>query len=344
MKGQTHDIRAVIRGVDRFSGPAKSISRQIRGLGAAAGGLTRRFGGVAGALTGVGFAASAAGVLASIKSYASAGDELGKFSRQAGLTVEALQELKFAAERSGVSQGVFNSSLVALNKRLGELKAGSGSLKSFLDRASPALRDQLLAAKSTEEAFELLVAAMAKIEDPSKRNALAAAAFSRSGVAMTRMAENGVGGLRSLREEARRLGFVIDEEAAAEAERFQDDLTGLQRVLLGVRNVIGSALLPVIRPLIVSLTEWGIANREVIASGVVEFVQNLVAAGQGVGRFVEAIGGIANALIGVGAALAGPGIAPLLSSGAPLGGRPGGPACVRVPGGGRGSRSRRVHS
>lgn len=346
----TAPVRGITRGVTAMTAPVRRAGLAFRGMADAGGlgritgavgglgnsvkGLSGHLSGAAGTIGLIGGAASIAGITKLTTGYAHAGDTIAKFSRQAGLTAEAYQELKFAADRSGVEAQEFDTSMEQLNKRLGEAKAGTGSLVTFLDKTSPALLRQLKAAKSNEEAFALLTTAMERIDDPSKRAALAAAAFGRGGLAMTNMMAGGGAEIDKLRKEAQRLGLVIGTDKANEAEGFVDSITNLTAASQGLSNVLGGRLLPVIQPLIDGLTEWIVVNRELITTNVTGVVQrfaeflggvdwagvwgSIERVSYAVGDFVDMIGGLDNALIGLVAVANGPLILALVSVGGAL--------------------------
>jgi X-X-X-Leu-X-X-Gly heptad repeat protein len=211
----------------------------------------------------------------SFRNIIKSGDDLSEFAQRVGIGVEALQELRFAAERSDLDVKDFDQGLTTLNKNMGQLRAGTGKLSSFLGKVSPNLRRQMLAAKDTGAAFDIMVAAISKIPDPARRAALAQAAFNNS--KMANMAKNGAAGLAALREEARKYGLITEEEAAAAAEA-DDAMINLKRSMVGVGNAIGSKVIPILIPLIQRLTDWIIANRQLIATRVQQFIEGVVTA------------------------------------------------------------------
>ncbi len=329
----TRPLRRVQRMAERISRETgfSALAGSLRRAGSAAAGLGRHLSGIIGplgALTGV---ASVAGLTNLVGNFASGADELTKFSRQVGLSVEALQEYQFVAERQGVSQSAFNTSMIAFSKRMGELRAGTGGLYGLLKKVNPAFAEQLKNTHSTEEAFGLLMHAMTSLEDPQKRSALAAAAFSRSGTVMTRIAEAGAEGIAELRAEARRLGLVFDEETGHKAESFMDSMANLQAVFTGLKNAIGGDLLPHIQPLIDQFKTWLLVNRELIAQKIGAIIQRVAEALQSVdwaavwagitgiidslGSAVDAVGGWENALLALVAVMNGGLIGSVLSVG-----------------------------
>src|SRR3989344_3220638 len=201
--------------------------------------------------------------------------ELSKFSKQVGLSVGDLQELEFAAERVGISNDDFRNGIKELNQRIGELRAGGGSLLGFLDKVSPALAKQIKNAKSTSEAFELITAALAQIKDPAKRAALADAAFGGAGDALVRLGDVGVKGLRELRGEQRKFGQV-SEETAAKAEEFSARWIDLKAAAAGAAAEIGSELLPGIVDAAQGITDWIKANKAFIRQGLDKAIASAV--------------------------------------------------------------------
>ena len=77
---------------------------------------------------------------------------------------------------AGIDQAQADKSLETFNKRLGEMRLGVGAMKKPLEEYSKELSDQIMAAKSSEEAVKILIGAMEKIEDPATKAALASAA------------------------------------------------------------------------------------------------------------------------------------------------------------------------
>lgn len=271
-------IKVVVAAVDKATGPlrktfgsvarsARSASDRIGRVGAA----TAKFGAAA-AVAGI-----AAGVAAgkALTAWAANADELAKFSRQVGVSVESLQELRFAADRQGVGGDVLNKSLEKMSLLIGQAKDGQGALKTYLEKANPALLRQVKAAKSNEEAFDLLTGALAATEDPNRRAALAVAAFGRSGAKMARLVDGGTEALAALRAEQRKNG-VISTKAANDAEAFNDRITDLKGALAGIFHVIAARVIPILTPLIARTREWVLANRDVIAGKIEAAITGIV--------------------------------------------------------------------
>jgi hypothetical protein len=261
----------------RVTGFSRNAQRSLSGVSSGFRTLRR--------VAGVALAAMTTGAVArAVTQFAEVGDEVAKMSRELGLGAEALQELRFAADRQGVSTRNLERALGGLNRRVGDLRQGQGSLYSTLSRSNPELAEQLKNAGDTEEAFMLMMEALEGTENAADRAALAQAAFGRSGQTLVRMAEAGSGGLEALRQKARDLGIVMSDEATANAELFQDSLTNLKGAM---RGVVTGALVPLIerlQPLIAQMGEWIKANKELINQRIEAVFQGIADASRVVAR------------------------------------------------------------
>lgn len=274
-----------------------------------------------------GFRTIASGIQNITTDFATAGDQVAKTSDKLGVGIEALQELRFAAERSGVATTAFDVALQRLTRRAAEAAGGTGvALKAF-EQLNVQLRDSNGNVRATEDIFGDLAEAFQGVETQSERVRLAFQLFDTEGVALVNVLNQGREGVEGLRDRARELGFVIGEDSARASERFVDALTDLEGAFGGLRNVIGSALLPALTDLIGGLTDTIIANRELFQSILNEapriierVVANLVLLGsafaaiklfsfaQGFAALVAQIGLANVALVALKRALAGLGI------------------------------------
>jgi hypothetical protein len=107
--------------------------------------------------------------------------------------------------------------------------------------------------------------------------ALAFKLFDTEGVGMVNLLAKGSDNLRAMREEARQLGVVLSEQAARDAEKFQDELLRSKSVLTGIKNAVGADLLPVFIDLMVQFRQWVLVNRQVIKTRLDRFVKALIA-------------------------------------------------------------------
>jgi hypothetical protein len=297
---RTHKLSAIIQMVDRITSPlrrvAAGVGRAMAGIGKAFAGATKLAAGLTVVAFGVGRAIGSA--VSGVAEFARATDETAKTARRLGVTTEALSELRYAADRSGVSAEDFTTAMVQLGKRVADAKLERGGLHRLLKQVSPQMLAAVKAAGSTEEAFNLLADAAASIEDPLRRNQLLTEAFGRSGDKLASMVAGGAEEVARLRAEAKRLGLSLSSEAGAQSESFVDQMTQLEASIRGVKLAIFADLMPVLQPLLKSLADWAVANRAIISQRVAEWMAKL---GDALSRIQWA--DVADAVKGLAAAL-----------------------------------------
>lgn len=213
--------------------------------------LNKSFGGMA-KYGGMAFAAISGAVIASTKLFADAGDALGEMSTKTGISVQSLSELKYALEQSDSNIETFETGITQMSKFMSELKGGS-------DQASEAIKMLGLSTKdviglSTEETFMKIGEAVAKIDDPMRRVALATELFGKQGKDLLPFLEQGKNGMEALRKKAKELGITFSKEDAQAADDFNNSLNTLKSAMTGLTYVLGKLFLPPLEMLAKALT------------------------------------------------------------------------------------------
>ncbi|HBU29421.1 MAG TPA: hypothetical protein DEB56_07125 [Thiobacillus sp.] len=281
---------AAIKG---FAARTKIALAPIETIGKAAGSALRGIGILAAGATAAGYAVSRF-----LDDYVERSSELYNLSRQLGINAVALQELRFAAGQTDTGVDTLDNSLKIFSRTMGQLKAGKGPLAALLKDVGPGRLAMLQGAKGTEEAFDLVMQAISDLEDPTRRAALAQAAFGRGGGDMIRMVEAGADGLKNLRKEAHLYGIQTEADLKA-AEEFGDTMSKLKSMLRGVANVLGKELVPLLEPLVKQTIAWMQANREAIGTKIREGLQTVVGLLQFVADHWKAIRNIILVVAGV---------------------------------------------
>lgn len=210
-----------------------------------------------------------------VKSVAEVGDAANKSSQKLGLSVEAIQELGYAAKLSDISQESLEGSLRKLSRSLDEVyQTGSGPAADALKRLGINVKD--LKGETVDANLEVIADAFARMPDGVEKSALAMKLFGRSGTEMIPFLNEGSAGIKELREEAQKLGIVIEGDVAKEFEEFNDDQTRLSEAWRGLKVQVVSDLLPALHGLVTGMLEWIKANRDAIASGLKGFIEGVV--------------------------------------------------------------------
>jgi hypothetical protein len=163
-------------------------------------------------------------------------------------------------------------------------------MTSFLKKASPALLKQLKGAKSNEEAFDLLAGAMAKLEDPAKRAALAQATLGKAELGP--LFARGPQGIRELRDRYAELAGS-QKEAAEKSGEVDDAFKDLKASTDGIKAALVVGLAPALKTVVERLRNWLVDHREDIKEWVVAFGEKLP------GAIAKIASGIQRAVIAV---------------------------------------------
>ncbi|MBB57559.1 MAG: hypothetical protein CMM42_10060 [Rhodospirillaceae bacterium] len=202
------------RGLANLTDRAKGLHIGMRALG--------------GALAGV---AAVGGLATLIDRSISAADVIGKTADKIGVGVEALQELRYAAQLAGVEQRTMDMALQRFTRRVAEAAKGTGEAKQALSQMGIALKDQHGNIRRSEDLLNDVAEAFKRTSDPAERLRLAFKLFDSEGVAMVNMLVGGAEALEATRRHARDLGIVLEEDLVRNAEKARDQLDTLGKVV-----------------------------------------------------------------------------------------------------------------
>jgi len=218
-------LRAAEISVKKWGQSVSAMGRQMMGLGTA----------IIGPLIGA------------AKYFSTFGDNIAKMSKRTGIGVESLSALGFAAEQSGSNLETVEKAIRKMQQNILDANIG---LKTATDVfAMLGVSAESFAGLKPEEQFRLMADRLSKIEDPSKRAAIAMKIFGKSGTQLLPMLEKGSAGLDELMKEAKQLGLVLSSEDAMAAEELNDALNRMWRTIKMSFANIGAAVAPIITDL-----------------------------------------------------------------------------------------------
>ncbi len=182
-----------------------------------------------------------------IKSFASTGSELHDMSLKTGISAKSLAGLKYATEQNGASLGNIQIAVRTLANTMNDASDGMETANRSFKKLNLSVNE--LKGLKPEEQFLKIASAIADVEDPMQRSALAVDMFGRSGTELLPMLSEGADGLKKMMEEGVKLSGWTDEGANS-ADALGDSLDKLKASMSGVFNTIGSALAPAITNLV----------------------------------------------------------------------------------------------
>lgn len=187
-----------------------------------------------------GFLAATAGITAAIKSTIDYADSMNDLSRATGISVETLTALDFAAKQSGTTIQAVSSAMRILAQNVQNAKKGNSEMADTFRKLGI---DVNKAGQTLESTFFDVLDAVQGKED---RVAISTDLLGRGALELGSMAQEGSAGVRSLMQQAERLGGVISTEQARQADEFADAIGRFNLSLQGLKN---QAVLPILEPL-----------------------------------------------------------------------------------------------
>jgi hypothetical protein len=198
-----------------------------------------------------------------------ASDEQGKLADEIGDSVENIDALQFALERSGGSADGMTSSLRSLSIRAAEAARGVGSgVEAFGLLGISAVNSNGHLKKSSGLMLEI----SQRFQGLNKSQQIELA--DKLGLSDSiRLLQQGPAAIRELTDEARALGVTTAEDAEAAAE-FQDGLTNIWKIVKQVSRVLARNLVPMLKETNAVFIEWWKTNRSIIEQKLPEWIEN----------------------------------------------------------------------
>lgn len=223
---------------------------------------------VSGAIGKVTLAAGAlgTGLFVATKKALNFADDIAKIADKVGVTTDALQEYRFAAELAGVKSDELDRALRKLQQSAGEARTkGTGTAADTFrllgleaDLASGKLEDGVVR-------FRAVVDALSKVESQADKAGLAAGLFgARLGPQMMNLLNQGIPAIDKAGARLRSFGGIMDESVLRTSEKAVDALTELETI---IRKQLTNALVQA-GPQIIEFTEAFIKNMPVILQNI----------------------------------------------------------------------------
>ena len=160
-----------------------------------------------------------------------AADAIAKTADKVGLTTDQLQELRHAADLTGVKTNTLDMAMQRFSRRLGEAAQGKGELVKTLKQYNIAVADSTGRMRTNVDVLGDLADAIKNAGSDQERLRIAFKAFDSEGAALVNTLKNGRAGLDDFRDGAHRLGLVLDEDAIRASERANDRINDLVKTI-----------------------------------------------------------------------------------------------------------------
>ena len=204
-----------------------------------------------------GFAALGGTMLALAARAAEYGESIYNASIKTGLTAAQLSGMAAVSKETGESFESLTMALGRASRSIGAALATptATSAKLIFELAGGAenLKKIIAERGGTGEAIEMLLKRIFALGDITQRNLALQTLFGRgwmqNTVVLQRLAKEGFG---AAEEEARKLGMLMDDRAAARAHVFAEEMNTMRATVEGLALKVGQTLIPVLQQLFLS--------------------------------------------------------------------------------------------
>lgn len=273
-------VKYTITAVDRTKAAFDKVGRGLSGLTKFSAVSTK-------AILGVGAAATAAAGAVALftKSNVNALDALGKTASKLGVNVEFLQQMRFAAEQTGIETRTLDMGLQRFIRRVAEAAKGTGEAKAALQQLGIEFTNADGTARDIKDILFDVSDGLANTASEGERVRLAFKFFDSEGVALVNTLQGGSAELKRFFDQAENLGILISSDTTKKAEAFNDQLNIIKRQFAAISQNLVGAFLPVLQDVSEDLTKFLTDTKEEvggfdklgkdIAIGIVESIKGL---------------------------------------------------------------------
>jgi hypothetical protein len=226
-------------------------------------------------------------VVGAVEATADAATKAVELGQKVGLSAEAVQELGYAAQQDGPGMEALGQGLEKLAKNADLATHGGKQAARAFREAGVDVKDIKSGHEKLDGVLEQVADRFQHMPDGATKTALAMKLFGRAGAELVPLLNDGSVGIKQLREEAEKIGVVIDNDAAASLESFGDDADKLKSTLIGLRNQAIAALLPAIKSVVDGLQKWIQAHRGLLVGALTGALRVFLGVLQVVGTVVD---------------------------------------------------------
>lgn len=170
-------------------------------------------------------------------------DKLGDLAQQAGVTVESISRLGYAAGQSGSDVESLNQGLGILSKTAVSAAGGGKEAAEAFAAMDINAQNADKSIKATDQLLLEIATSFSQHADGAEKSALAQQLFGKSGKELIPLLNKGAEGIEELTAKADALGITVSTQAQQAADDFNDSLATLGGV---VQGVVGRALADVL--------------------------------------------------------------------------------------------------
>ena len=243
-------VKFELTAIDKTKAAFDRVGKGLKVIGGGA-----KMAGMGVAKIGLAAAGAATALAALVKINTDFMDKLGKTASKLGIEVEFLQNMRFAAEQTGVKVEALDMGLQRFIRRAAEAASGTGEAKRAFQQLGIELKDSSGNLRGVESILNDVADGIMNTSDSAEQVRLAFKFFDSEGVSLVNTLKNGSKGLQDFKTEAENLGLIISKESIAKAEMFADSLNILKKQFTAITANLTAAFIPIMQDASTALSE-----------------------------------------------------------------------------------------
>lgn len=174
-------------------------------------------------------------------------DEIITLSDVTGVSTDTLQGWRYASDQMDVSVETMTGSMTRMIKSMGNAQNGSKEANEAFRKLRVSFKDMTTGElKDSETMFYQLIDALGNVKNETERDALAMQIFGRSARELNPLIKAGSKSLAEFVEEAKKMGYVIDDEALDNFNELDKSMHKFEAQTRALKNSMAMVLLPVL--------------------------------------------------------------------------------------------------
>ena len=250
---------------------------------------------------GAGMASLGIGILEVAAHAAEAAVKMQHLAESAGVPVQVLSGLSFAAKAEGVDIETLAGGLEKMSKSAEKAATAPKGTATAYSRLGISLRDFVGNVRPVEDIFIDLADKFSKIEDGVDKTALAIQIFGKGGAALIPVLNQGRDAIQEVIDYAVKVGAILSGPAAEGAEKFERNMVKVKMAANGAQNSLMVQMLPSLQYLSEMFAKTGVNGKswsQNTAEGLaniskltISFIDIVVHGLEQIGIFLQFIGG-----------------------------------------------------
>ena len=222
------------------------------------------------------------------KEAAAAADEVLTASKTSGLDTTTVQSMQYAAELLDVSFDQINDGLKEVTNKMQEARDGSEDTAAKFKQLGVSITDGNGNLRNAEDVFYEVIDTLGSMTNETERDALAMDLLSEQARNLNPLIEAGSETFKEYAQEAKDVGYVMDNTALTALGRVDDAYQRLDKSVDGARNQIAAKFAPSLEKVLGYAQDFVTRTGEALAdSGIVEDFGSIL---ESVGGLLEPLG------------------------------------------------------